>query len=429
MSALRAVKRRLYAFSLIDEIGPLYAVYTLLFLDNGLSASQISTVFVIWAAVAIALEIPSGAVADMVDRRLLVAIALGLRAVGITVWLIEPSYAGALLGATLWALHTSLASGAWEALVHDELAAVDAEDRYAPVMARVGQFSNLGIAAGTIIATAALSVGGSIELLGWITVAIHALSIQQVVALPDVRWVSADQRDSDETDRSTGAVAEWRATMRDGLGEIASSRTLVGLVVVTAVLEGLFVVDEYVPLLARDRGADDAVVPLLVLAVWVGLLAGGEIAARRPRLSPVALGSALAVGAALMAIAVQGESLGLLVLIGVGYAAHEAIWVLGDARLQERIGPRRRATVTSVRSFLAGILATLAFLTVGALSSGDDPRPGLLAVIAVLAVTAVAATRLVPPAKPAAEQATEPTDTTNGTGPTARSTDDGPRNT
>ena len=161
MSALRAVKRRLYAFSLIDEIGPLYAVYTLLFLDNGLGASQISTVFVIWAAVAIALEIPSGAVADMVDRRLLVAIALGLRAVGITVWLIEPSYAGALLGATLWALHTSLASGAWEALVHDELAAVDAEDRYAPVMARVGQFSNLGIAAGTIIATAALSVGGS----------------------------------------------------------------------------------------------------------------------------------------------------------------------------------------------------------------------------------------------------------------------------
>src|SRR5690606_32963018 len=45
------LRRRLYALSFVDEFGPVYAVWTLWFNDNGITTSQISTVFILWAAI------------------------------------------------------------------------------------------------------------------------------------------------------------------------------------------------------------------------------------------------------------------------------------------------------------------------------------------------------------------------------------------
>ncbi|MDH3681799.1 MAG: MFS transporter, partial [Acidimicrobiia bacterium] len=129
------LKRRLYSLAFIDEFGPVYAVYTLWFNDNGVTTSQVSTVFLVWALVALLLEIPSGALADRVDRRRLLAMAFGIRAVGIALWLVWPTLTGVFIGAVLWATHDALASGSWEAMIHDELTAVAAADRYGPVMA------------------------------------------------------------------------------------------------------------------------------------------------------------------------------------------------------------------------------------------------------------------------------------------------------
>ena len=82
------LRRRLYLLAFVDEFGPVYAVYTLWFNDNGISTSQISTVFLVWAAIGLLLEIPSGALADRVDRRHVLASAFGIRAVGIGLWLV-----------------------------------------------------------------------------------------------------------------------------------------------------------------------------------------------------------------------------------------------------------------------------------------------------------------------------------------------------
>lgn len=398
------LRRRLYALAFVDEFGPLYALYTLWFSDNGVTASQISTVFMLWAAVAIALEVPSGALADRVDRRHLLAFAFGLRAAGITVWLLSPNYAGLLIGAVAWAVHSALASGAWEAQIHDQLTAVGQADRYAQVMARVGQFSNLGIAAGSLVAFGSLELGSEIETLGWVTVAIHAASIAIVVTLPDVRWVAADEGEQGEGEQDEGGQDEgedededpttygaWLTGLRAGIAEATGTTVVLRIVLLGAFLEGLFVIDEYVPLLARDRGVDDAIVPLFVLAVWVGLLAGGEFVARRPSVGGRTLGATVATGAIAMLVAVWSSAAIALLLIGVGYAALEALWITGDARLQERVGSRNRATVTSVRGLLAGIIGAIGFAIVGAMSRGDDPSAGLLVILVLLAIVGAAA--------------------------------------
>lgn len=410
------LRRRLLALSFVDEFGPVYAVYTLWLNDNGITTSQLSTVLLVWALVALVLEIPSGALADRVDRRRLLAVAFAIRATGIALWLVWPTVAGAVIGAMLWATHDALASGSWEAMIHDQLTAVGAAHRYGPVMARIGQASNLGLAAGTAAGAVLLRLDVGLVALGWITVAAHAGSITLVSRLPDVRWVTRTQPVDDRRgagpgldiadDRTGSAIGAWWSTLRTGLATAGRAPAIGRLIVIGALLEGLFLLDEYVPLLSRARGGPDAAAPVIVLVVWVGLLLGGEVAARRPELPGRLLGPWLVVAMALTALSLIGDVVWALAFIAVGHAALEACWVTSDARLQERATGATRATVTSVRGFGSACVSMMMFALIGALSDGDDPTPGLFVLVAALAVTGLAIMRWLPPHVAASTQTT-----------------------
>ncbi|MFT5680756.1 MAG: hypothetical protein ACI8RZ_001662 [Myxococcota bacterium] len=62
-------------------------------------------------------------------------------------------------------------------------------------------------------------------------------------------------------------------------------------------------------------------------------------------------------------------------------------WILSDARFQERTPGHVRATVTSVRAFLAALLNMGAFALVAGLSVGADPTIGVGIVVVVVMVT------------------------------------------
>jgi MFS family permease len=395
------VRRKLYTLAFVDEFAPLYALFTLWFIDNNVSTSEISLVFIIWAALAVVLEVPSGAIADRLDRRKLIASAFALRAVGIAVWLIWPTITGLVIGAVLWAVHDAAASGAWEAMIHDQLDAVGRASTYGVVMARIGQFSNFGLAAGTVAASGLVQLGTSIDAIGWINVAMHGASIALILALPDAGWVSRlddeppAESSSTDIDEPT-SYSEWWQTLRAGLSATRRQPELLRLVIVGALIAGLFIVDEYIPLLARERGASDTVVPLIVLSVWLGMIIGGEVAARRPDMHSSMLATALVAGTAIAAVAIALDSPWALAGIGVTYGVTETTWVISDARFQAAAPRGLRATVTSVRGVGEGLVAGLAFLLVAVLTTGDDPTPGLHWVIGLLALVSYFVWRWVP---------------------------------
>lgn len=396
------VRRRLYALAFVDEFAPLYALFTLWFNDNDVSTSQISVVFIIWASLAVVLEVPSGALADRTDRRKLVASAFAIRAVGISVWLIWPTVTGLVIGAVLWAVHDAAASGAWEAMIHDQLDAVGRAPTYGVVMARVGQFSNIGLAAGTIAASGLIQAGASIDAIGWVNVAMHGASIALVLALPDAGWVARldDAPDRGEVGLVLGeeptSYSDWWQTLRAGLSATRRQPELLRLVVVGALIAGLSIVDEYIPLLARARDASDTVIPLIVLTVWLGLIIGGEVAARRPDMGSATLASALLVGTAIAAVAISLDAPWALLGIGVTYGITEATWVISDARFQAAAPRSTRATVTSVRGLGEGLVGGVAFLLIAVLTQGDDPTPGLHWIIGLLALASFLVWRWVP---------------------------------
>jgi len=99
---VRALAHRVYLLALAEDCIPIYPVYALLFADSGLSTGRISALFMLWSVTSFLLEVPSGALADRVSRRRLLAVAAGLRGVGFALWVAVPSFSAFAAGFVLW---------------------------------------------------------------------------------------------------------------------------------------------------------------------------------------------------------------------------------------------------------------------------------------------------------------------------------------
>ena len=148
--------------------------------------------FVIWSVTSFALEIPSGAWADLVDRRALLVLSASVYASGFAVWTVWPTFAGFAVGFALWGLSSALMSGTFEAWLYDELAADGATDRYAGLL---GWANSAAIAANGVatVAAAPLFAWGGYAAVGWASVAaalMHGVVAWSLPAAP--RTDSAD---------------------------------------------------------------------------------------------------------------------------------------------------------------------------------------------------------------------------------------------
>ncbi|MGW0756518.1 MFS transporter [Streptomyces sp. NPDC002814] len=346
----------LYGYSFLDEFVLLYPVYALLFSDTGLSVWQISSLFALWSITGVLLEVPSGAWADAVSRRLLLWLGPLLTAAGFALWVIVPSYWAFAAGFVLWGAGGALGSGALEALVHDELDRLGAADRYARVMGRAR-------AAGLIAVMAAMGLAGPVFAWGGYP-AVGTASVLACLLAAATASRFPEHRTPPEDDDN------WAATLRAGLAEARADRSVVGaLLLVPAVTAVWGALDEYTALLVRDFGVPDESVPYLLLLIWAGATAGSLLVGPAERLGTAGFAGLLAGAALALAVGATASSVAGIGLVALAFGGFQLATVLADARLQDRIDDSRRATLTS----LAGLgteLATLAtygaYATIGA---------------------------------------------------------------
>ena len=79
--AARSLARLAVGWTALSELVPLYPLYALLFLDTGLSATDVSLLFAAWSLTAVLTEVPAGALADRWSRRGVLVVAGVLEAV------------------------------------------------------------------------------------------------------------------------------------------------------------------------------------------------------------------------------------------------------------------------------------------------------------------------------------------------------------
>ncbi|RQX08426.1 MFS transporter, partial [Micromonospora globispora] len=208
---VRRLAVTLYGYAFLTDFVLLYSVYALLFADTGLSVGQISSLFVIWSATGIVLEVPSGAWADAVSRRLLLCLAPLLPAVGFALWVLVPSYPAFAAGFLLWGAGSALRSGALEALVYTELDRAGAADRYARISGRASTAAVLAGVCSHALAGPVLAVGGY-RAVGAASVLGCLLAAAVAIRFPDHRAPAVEVE-------TTGADSGWWASLRAGFAE------------------------------------------------------------------------------------------------------------------------------------------------------------------------------------------------------------------
>ncbi|MEU1699667.1 MFS transporter [Streptomyces pseudogriseolus] len=346
---VRRLTTTLYGYSFLEEFVLLYPVYALLFSDAGLSVWQISSLFALWSVTAVVLEVPSGAWADAVSRRLLLVVGPLLTGAGFALWVLVPSYAAFAAGFVLWGTGGALSSGALEALVYDEMERGGVSDRYARVLGRAR-------AAGLVAVMAAMGLAGPVLAWGG-----HAAVGAASVLVCALASVTASRFPEHRVAEGVREGQGWTAVLRGGLREARRDRSVRGaLLLVPAVAAVWGALDEYAPLLVREAGVGDAVVPGVLLVIWGGATAGSLLAGEGERFGTGGLAVLVGGGGVALAVgALAGTVVGLL-LVAVAFGAFQAATVLAEARLQHRIEATGRATLTSV----AGLGTELVTLTV-----------------------------------------------------------------
>lgn len=369
---VRRLTATLYGYAFLDDFVLLYPVYALLFSDTGLSLWQISSLFALWSVTGIVLEVPSGAWADAVSRRLLLWVGPLLTAAGFALWVIVPSYWAFALGFVLWGVRGALGSGALEALVYDELDRLGAADRYARVIGRAQAVGMVAVMAAMGLAGPVLDFGGY-PAVGAASVLVCALTAVVATRFPEHRKAV----DPGEEPAST------LATLRAGLAEVRRDRSVRGaLLLVPAVGAVWGALDEYTPLLVRDTGVAEQTVPYLLLVIWVGPAIGSLLTGVAERLRMAGLGVVLAGSAFALAVgALMGTPVGIG-LVALAFGGFQLVNVLADARLQDRIEGARRATLTSVAS-MGTELATVAVFAAYAMIGASSDHGTVFAVFAV----------------------------------------------
>jgi len=162
-----------------------YPVFTVLFLDYGLTLAQFTILNAVWAVSIVLAEVPSGAMADIVGRRNLVLLAAVLMVTELSIIAIVPLghgplvFAAFLLNRICSGLAEAAASGADEALAYDSLKELGMEETWPQVLERLTRYMAVGF-------FLAMIIGAFVYDPSWVQAVLHALGINVTITQQDV---------------------------------------------------------------------------------------------------------------------------------------------------------------------------------------------------------------------------------------------------
>jgi hypothetical protein len=283
------------------------------------------------------------------------------------VWTAAPQVWAFAVGFVVWGVAGALVSGASEALVYDGLAEVGAAGSYVRVNGWMTA-AELLVQVPTAFLAAALYALGGYPLVGWVSVALCLAAAALALRFPEAPRAADDE--------------SLAGTLAEGVREALHSPRLRVLVLAVALVGGLDAIEEYFPVLAAEWGVPNAVVPLAVLVIALAGAAGAALGGRADRLRGGTLLALLVVAAGCLALAAVWASPAALAVVALFYGLYLAVLVVAEARLQDRIASRHRATITSV----AGLGIELASLLVFAAWALGGPVAVAGLVLAVVPV-------------------------------------------
>jgi MFS family permease len=348
---LKSFQTRLYVYCFLRELILIYPFYAIMFVENGLSPVEVSTLFAVWSGIVIALEIPSGALADRYSRKAVLFSGQVLRALGFACWLMFPGFWGYLIGFLLWGTTSALASGAFEALIYDELVACSVESDFVRVLGRARSAGTVGLIATSLSVIWLVDLG--YEWLLWASALGALLSGCALLTLP-----SAARSDHD--------VQDYRALLREGVQHATTNRSILALIVFSSIAYSLpQSLDEYITILATEVGFRKSMLGPLLAVIYVAQATASAIAHRFEFINGRAYFAVFLSCGLLLILAGQRADMFSIAIVVIFVMMFEIINVLLNGRLQASIPSHIRATISSVKGFGTEMTGIIIFLGMG----------------------------------------------------------------
>jgi len=357
---------RVYAFKLFDAFILIFPLYVVMFADAGLTPVQISICLIAWSAVNFVLQVPSGVIADRYSRRRILALAQLGRGAGFAVWFVYPHFWGFLFGLLLWGAKSAFTSGTFEALLYDELKAIGSTDTYTRVFGRTRAVQAVGVLLAALGSAAIARYGYRPALLASAGSAL--LALVAALALPE----APAQASVTKTD--------YLGHLRQGLAISFREPVVLNILVFYSFVLALgAALEEFWPIFGAKVGLARPVIALFVGAQNAIEALVSLVAYRVTTLGPRGYYALFAFGGVVLIAAAAAFKPWAMILLAGYSGLMKLIAVVFEGRLQHAIGSGQRATISSVKSFMAQIGITALYVGFGPVAQASSYRIAFMA--------------------------------------------------
>lgn len=349
------------------EFALIYPTYAIMMQTVGISAVELSVLFVIWSASAFAFEVPSGLVADKYSRKRVLIAGAVIKGAAFVVWLASPTFLGFSTGFVIWGLGSSLVSGTSQAYLHDYLAERGLGGLFEKIYGRETAARNLGVVLALLLGGAAADYGGYA-----VPLVLSAASLWLGAALVAALLPAVSGLGSVDTGVRRASLS---GTLREGIDETGASPALLTIVLALALLAGIpgHLEEYFGPLLAEPEVFSLTAIGVVYAFIWgaptLALTQAHRL--KQTRLSVGILGFTMFSSFALIPFLWYPHWAAVVALTILGIAG-ALINVLLQGQMQRSIQGHARATITSFAAMGTNGFGIFVYLSVGAIAAASS---------------------------------------------------------
>ncbi|WP_406043721.1 MFS transporter [Micromonospora sp. NBC_00898] len=375
--------------------GLMIPVMILVMQERGLSLSQIGLVSTAQGLVVLALELPTGGLADALGRKPVLATAWALSLVSLGLFAVADSFWLFFLVWALQGVYRALDSGPLESWYVDATLAADPKAEYERGLGFAGTVSGVAIAGGALLSGGLIALGpvGPVSAL---TVPVLVAIALQAVALVALLVLLVETGPAKGSGALRASVAEAPRMVGQAFGLLRRSRVLLALVAVELFWGfGMVTFESLLPVrLAEVVGNADRAAALLGPASSAAWLVSAAGAAATPLLlrwlgaAPSAALLRILQGVTVLGMGVFAGPVGVLIAYLACYTVHGASNPLHMGLLHRQVDGPYRTSVISLNSMMGQPGFALGAVLLTAIADASSVTMAMLVGAVVLAVAA-----------------------------------------
>ncbi|RZU74770.1 putative MFS family arabinose efflux permease [Micromonospora kangleipakensis] len=375
--------------------GLMIPVMILLMQERGLTLTQIGLVGTAQGLIVLALELPTGGLADALGRKPVLVAAWVVCLASLAIFAVADSFWLFFLSWALQGVYRALDSGPLESWYVDATLAADPKAEYEPGLGYAGTVIGIAIGAGALLSGGLVALGpvGPVSAL---TLPVLVAIALQTVALIVLLMLLVEIRPAKGAGALRASMVEAPRMVGQAVGLLRRSRVLLALVCVELFWGfGMVTFESLLPVrLAEVVGDADRAAALLGPASSVAWLANAAGAALTPLLlrrlgaAPSAALLRILQGVTVVGMGVFAGPVGVLIAYLACYTVHGASNPLHMGLLHRQVDGPYRTSVISLNSMMAQPAGALGGLVLTALADRSSVSTAMFVGAVVLALAA-----------------------------------------